>query len=155
MPVNVLVGLGSLLVALVLYSVGTWTAFRRKGFGVTQVVTLWLGFAFDVMATTSMAWRIGRLDFDTPTGALHTTLALARDGRDGDQCRGRNLRMEQAGRSARREDGTDHPAALGALAGDVRVGALVQALSRLPGALPYAGRATSALAIRAASRTLW
>jgi hypothetical protein len=76
MPVNVLVGLGSLFVALMLYSVGTWTAFRRKGFGVTQVVTLWLGFAFDVMATTSMAWRIGRLDFDTPTGALHTTLAL-------------------------------------------------------------------------------
>jgi hypothetical protein len=76
MPVNVLVGLGSLFVALVLYSVGTWTAFRRKGFGGTQVATLWLGFVFDVMATTSMAWRIGRLDFDTPAGALHTTLAL-------------------------------------------------------------------------------
>ena len=76
MPVNVIVGLASLLIALVLYTVGTWTAFRRKGFGVTQVVTLWLGFAFDVVATASMAWNLGHLDFDTPAGALHTTLAM-------------------------------------------------------------------------------
>jgi hypothetical protein len=76
MPVNVLVGLVSLLLAFILYSVGTWTAFRRKGFGPVQVTTLWLGFAFDVIATVSMAWRIGGLDFGTPTGALHTTLAL-------------------------------------------------------------------------------
>ena len=76
MPVNVLVGLVSLLLALILYSVGTWTAFRRKGFGSVQVVTLWIGFAFDVIATVSMAWRIGGLDFGTPAGALHTTLAL-------------------------------------------------------------------------------
>jgi hypothetical protein len=76
MPVNVMVGLFSLLTALILYSVGTWTAFRRKGFGAVQVVTLWLGFAFDVIATVSMAWRIGGLDFATPAGALHTSLAL-------------------------------------------------------------------------------
>ena len=76
MPLNVIVGLVSLFVALVLYSVGTWTAFRRKGFGVTQVVTLWLGFALDVTATISMAWRIGGLDFSTPAGSLHTILAL-------------------------------------------------------------------------------
>jgi hypothetical protein len=76
MPVNVLVGLLSLLIALILYSVGTWTAFRRKGFGPVQVVTLWLGFTFDVIATVSMAWRIGGLDFSTPAGTLHTILAL-------------------------------------------------------------------------------
>ncbi|MEI7813622.1 MAG: hypothetical protein WCJ13_02375 [Coriobacteriia bacterium] len=76
MPVNVIVGLISLLFALILYSVGTWTAFRRKGFGVLQVTTLWLGFAFDVIATVSMAWRIGGLDFSTPQGTLHTSLAL-------------------------------------------------------------------------------
>jgi hypothetical protein len=76
MPVNVIVGLLSLLIALILYSVGTWTAFRRKGFGPVQVATLWLGFTFDVIATVSMAWRIGGLDFSTPAGTLHTTLAL-------------------------------------------------------------------------------
>jgi hypothetical protein len=76
MPVNVIVGLLSLLLALVLYSIGTWTAFRRKGFGPVQVVTLWLGFTFDVIATVSMAWRIGGLDFSTPAGSLHTVLAL-------------------------------------------------------------------------------
>jgi hypothetical protein len=76
MPVNVIVGLLSLFLALVLYSVGTWTAFRRKGFGPVQVITLWLGFALDVTATASMAWRIGGLDFSTPAGTLHTTLAL-------------------------------------------------------------------------------
>ena len=75
-PANVIVGLVSLLSALILYSVGTWTAFRRKGFGPVQVLTLWLGFAFDVVATVSMAWRLGHLDFDTPAGAQHTTLAL-------------------------------------------------------------------------------
>jgi hypothetical protein len=75
MPVNVIVGLLSLLLAFILYTVGTWTAFRRKGFGPVQVTTLWLGFALDVTATVSMAWRIGGLDF-SPTGALHTTLAL-------------------------------------------------------------------------------
>ncbi len=76
MPVNVIVGLLSLLVAFILYTVGTWTAFRRKGFGPLQVVTLWLGFVLDVTATVSMAWRIGGLDFATPAGTLHTTLAL-------------------------------------------------------------------------------
>jgi hypothetical protein len=76
MPVNVIVGLVSLLLAFTLYSVGTWTAFRRKGFGPLQVVTLWMGFALDVIATISMAWRIGGLDFSTPAGSLHTILAL-------------------------------------------------------------------------------
>jgi hypothetical protein len=76
MPTNVIVGLFSLLVALVLYTVGTWSAFRRKGFGVAQVAALWLGFALDVTATVSMAWRIGGLDFGTPAGSLHTILAL-------------------------------------------------------------------------------
>jgi hypothetical protein len=75
-PANVIVGLVSLLVALALYTVGTWTAFRRKGFGVVQVATLWLGFVLDVTATVSMAWRIGGLDFGTPAGSLHTILAL-------------------------------------------------------------------------------
>jgi len=76
MPVNVIVGLLSLLSALALYSIGTWTAFRRKAFGPLQVATLWLGFTLDVVATVSMAWRIGGLDFSTPAGSLHTILAL-------------------------------------------------------------------------------
>jgi hypothetical protein len=75
MPVNVMVGLLSLLIAVIMYTVGTWTAFRKKGFGTVQVVTLWLGVVFDFVATGSMAMSIGGLDL-SPDGWLHTVLAL-------------------------------------------------------------------------------
>lgn len=75
MPVNVMLGLISLLLALVLYSVGTWGAFRKKSFGGVQVATLWAGVVFDIAATLSMGYSIGGLDL-TPNGWLHTVLAL-------------------------------------------------------------------------------
>jgi len=75
MPASVMIGLLGLLVAVVSYTVGTWMAFRRKRFDRSSLTALWLGFAFDVIATASMAMTIGRLDF-SPDGWLHTTLAL-------------------------------------------------------------------------------
>ena len=75
MPTTVIVGLLCLLLALVLYSVGVWTAFRKKGFGRLQVWTLWLGVLFDIIATVSMGWRIGGLDLST-RGLPHTVIAL-------------------------------------------------------------------------------
>ncbi len=75
MPVTVIVGLLALVLALVFYSIGVWTAFRRKGFGPLQIWMLWLGVLFDIAATVSMGWRIGGLDF-SPAGRVHTILAL-------------------------------------------------------------------------------
>jgi uncharacterized repeat protein (TIGR03987 family) len=75
MPASVAIGLGCLLLAFILYSIGVWTAFRKKGFGTLQVVTLWLGVVFDVAATVSMGSTVGGLDLSS-TGWLHTVLAL-------------------------------------------------------------------------------
>lgn len=75
MPVNIIVGLLSLLVAIVLYTVGTWSAFRRRGFTSRLLVVLWVGVVFDVLATVMMGMQIGGLDL-TPAGLPHTVLAL-------------------------------------------------------------------------------
>jgi len=55
MPVTILAGLLFVLVALVLYSIGAWGAFRKKGATKLHVKLLWVGFVFDVLATTMMA----------------------------------------------------------------------------------------------------
>ncbi len=75
MRANVIIGLLSLLFAAVLYSIGTWTAFKRKKFGGLELGTLWAGVAFDIAATVSMGAAIGGLDL-SPTGLPHTVLAL-------------------------------------------------------------------------------
>ncbi len=55
MPVTILAGLIFVLIALVLYSMGVWGAFRRKGASTFDLKMLWLGFAFDVFATLMMS----------------------------------------------------------------------------------------------------
>ena len=55
MPVTILAGLLFVLVALVMYSLGAWGAFRRKGATKSSVRFLWIGFVFDVLATLMMA----------------------------------------------------------------------------------------------------
>lgn len=55
MPVTILAGVLFVLVALVLYSLGVWGAFRRKGASKRDVTMLWLGFTFDVLATLMMS----------------------------------------------------------------------------------------------------
>jgi hypothetical protein len=55
MSVTILAGLLFVLVALVMYSLGAWGAFRKKGATKSSVRFLWIGFAFDVLATLMMA----------------------------------------------------------------------------------------------------
>lgn len=76
MPRNIIVGLFAVLFALVLYTVGSWSAFRAKRFSARTLVILWIGVAFDVLATTMMGWQIGGLDLRPGAPLLHTVLAL-------------------------------------------------------------------------------
>lgn len=76
MPVNIVVGLVSLLVALVLYSIATWGAFRRRGFTPRLVSVLWVGLVFDALATVMMGLSVGGLDLRPGVPLVHTILAL-------------------------------------------------------------------------------
>lgn len=76
MPVNIIVGLVSLLVALVLYTIAVWGAFRRRGFSGRLVTLLWVGLVFDALATVMMGLSIGGLDLRPGAPTLHTVLAL-------------------------------------------------------------------------------
>ena len=73
---NTLVGIVALLVALVLYTLGTWGAFRAKGARARDLVLLWVALVFDVIATVMMGLTSGGLDLSTPANTLHTVLAL-------------------------------------------------------------------------------
>lgn len=76
MPLNIIVGLFALLFALILYTVGVWSAFRAKGFSAGTLVILWIGVVFDVLATVMMGMQIGGLDLRPGAPVLHTVLAL-------------------------------------------------------------------------------
>jgi hypothetical protein len=79
-PVNIMVGLFSLLVALVLYSTGTWRAFRAGRFTAGVVAGLAVGALFDVLATVMMGWQIGGLDLRPGAPLAHTAIALVAMG---------------------------------------------------------------------------
>lgn len=76
MPVNILVGLVALLVALIMYSMGSWGAFRSKMVTRRHATYLWIGFAFDVVATAMMAIQAGGLDLSPLPDLLHTVVAF-------------------------------------------------------------------------------
>lgn len=76
MPLNIIIGLISLLVAVILYSMGSWGAFRAKAISRKHVTLLWIGFAFDCLATAMMAIAAGGLDLTPLSDALHTVLAF-------------------------------------------------------------------------------
>jgi len=77
MPINIIVGLVALLVALTSYSMGAWGAFRAKTVTRRHVVYLWIGFVFDVLATAMMAIQAGGLDLSPLSDLLHTVVAFA------------------------------------------------------------------------------
>lgn len=77
MPVNIVIGLVALLVALVLYSIAAWGAFRSKSLARKHVTLIWIGFAFDVLATAMMAIAAGGLDLSPLPDLLHTVIAFA------------------------------------------------------------------------------
>jgi F0F1-type ATP synthase assembly protein I len=70
-PVNILIGVLALFVALALYSWGAWGAFRAGTFAKKHVTLVAAGLVFDVLATAMMAVQAGGLVND-----LHTYLAL-------------------------------------------------------------------------------
>jgi uncharacterized repeat protein (TIGR03987 family) len=71
MSINIIIGILALLVALTLYSIGAWGAFRAKKMEKKHLIYLWVGFAFDVLATAMMALQVGGIQND-----LHSILAL-------------------------------------------------------------------------------
>jgi hypothetical protein len=76
MPINIVVGLVALLVALIAYSLGAWGIFRAKAVKKTHVIYLWVGFACDVLATAMMAISAGGLDLSPLSDLLHTVIAF-------------------------------------------------------------------------------
>lgn len=71
MPVNIIIGILALVVALVLYSVATIGALRARTMTRRHVTLILVGFVFDVLATAMMALQAGGLVND-----LHTYLAF-------------------------------------------------------------------------------
>jgi hypothetical protein len=76
MPINIIVGLLALLVAVTLYTIGTWSAFRAKTFTRRTLIMLWVAAFFDVVATEAMALQYGGLDLRPGVPFWHTVLAL-------------------------------------------------------------------------------
>lgn len=76
MPANIIIGLAALLVALILYTIGMWAAFRAKAFSTRTLVMLWVGALFDVLATVMMGLQVGGLDLRPGMPTVHTALAL-------------------------------------------------------------------------------
>jgi hypothetical protein len=70
-PVNIVIGLVALLVALVLYSVGVFGAFRAKAMSQKHVRAIIAGLLFDMLATAMMAIQARGLE-----NSLHTYLAF-------------------------------------------------------------------------------
>jgi len=71
MPVTVMIGILALFVALILYTMAVWQAFRSKTLKPKQLYFLWIGFGFDVLATSMMAIRAGGIQHD-----LHSIIAF-------------------------------------------------------------------------------
>ena len=76
MPLNILGGLIAVFIALILYSIGAWAAFRAKAFSSRTLTFLWIGAVFDVLATFLMGLSIGGLDLRPGIHIVHTVLAL-------------------------------------------------------------------------------
>lgn len=72
-----LIGVVGMLVAMVLYSIGVWGAFRAKRFSQKSVMFVLGGVLFDVIGTGGMFVTAGnRFLFDTPMNIVHTSAAL-------------------------------------------------------------------------------
>ena len=77
MKPEVMVGVLAVVVAMVLYSIGVWGAFRSKKFSQRNVMFILVGVVFDVIATGGMFIAAGnRFQFDTLFNIVHTTIAL-------------------------------------------------------------------------------
>jgi len=72
-----MVGVLGMIVALVLYSIGVWGAYRSKKFSQRNVVFVLVGVVFDVIGTGGMFVAAGnRFLFDTTFNIVHTSAAF-------------------------------------------------------------------------------
>jgi uncharacterized membrane protein YiaA len=77
MKPEVMVGVLAVIVAMVLYSIGVWGAYRSKRFSQRNVMFILVGVVFDVIATGAMFVAAGNtFQFDTTYNIVHTTIAL-------------------------------------------------------------------------------
>lgn len=82
MPVDIMAGLLALLVALVLYTIGTFGAFKAKTMRRKDVNMIFVAFVFDLATTGVMSLATRRtygtwLDFHNASASAHTLIALA------------------------------------------------------------------------------
>jgi hypothetical protein len=72
-----MIGMLAATLAVILYSVGVWMAFRKKEYTGTALLLLDIGVVMDISATLAMSSTIGwTLKVDTLPWAVKTTLAL-------------------------------------------------------------------------------
>ena len=77
MKLETLIGVVGMIVAMVLYSIGVWSAFRGKRFSQKNVMFVLAGVIFDVIGTGGMFVTAGnKFLFDTPLNMVHTSAAL-------------------------------------------------------------------------------
>lgn len=78
MKPTVIAGILCVVLAMIAYTVGAWSAFRSKGFKPFSLTVLWVGVVFDILATYTMWLANGGAFKLSPTADLiHTVLALA------------------------------------------------------------------------------
>lgn len=73
----IMVSVLALFVALAMYSLGAVGAARAKAVSKKHVTYLWIGFAFDVIATAGMAIEAGGVVVTPLSGLVHTVVAFA------------------------------------------------------------------------------
>jgi hypothetical protein len=77
MKPTVIAGILCVVLAMIAYTVGAWSAYRSKGFKPFNITVLWVGVVFDILATSSMWLANGGAFKLSPTADLiHTVLAL-------------------------------------------------------------------------------
>ena len=77
MKPETMVGVLGMIVALVLYSIGVWGAYRSKKFSQRNVMFVLVGVVFDVIGTGGMFVAAGnKFLFDTTFNIVHTSAAF-------------------------------------------------------------------------------
>ena len=77
MKPETMVGVLGMIVALVLYSIGVWGAYRSKKFSQRNVMFVLVGVVFDVIGTGGMFVAAGnKFLFDTTFNSVHTSAAF-------------------------------------------------------------------------------
>jgi hypothetical protein len=77
-----IIGMSTATLAVILYSIGVWAAFRKKEFTGKHLLLIDLGLVFDFIATMAMAsTNSGMLKLNTTIWVVKTVIALlAMDG---------------------------------------------------------------------------